>query len=172
MSIVRVSGLSDEHAQHAYDLILKAAAFGCAHRDQINYSQGADRMVGLRDHLTITKGEFPHTADCSATSYWMLWDAIARAYGTRDLICLVHWNPNGLIYTGSMYRNGKRVVHDENLKIGDFIFYGNQGGGVPEHVAIYIGGGKVFSHGSMGGPYILNLDYRADRRRECMRRFI
>lgn len=168
----RVSGLSDEHAAHVRDLILKQAAYGVKHKDEIDYSQGGNRQVGVRSKLTITKSQFPHTCDCSSTVWWMLFDAMHRPYGIRDLVCHVGWNPDGTVYTGTMYRNGKRVVHDSNLKIGDLIFYGDQGGGIPEHVAIYIGGGYVFSHGSMGGPYILKLDYRDDRRRDCMRRFI
>ena len=166
----RVSGLSDEHAAHARSLIHRQAEMMIKHKDEIRYSQGADRMVGVRNKLTIIQGEFPRTCDCSSTAYWMLWDAMHRPYSVRDLVCHVGWNPNGVIYTGTQYQHGIPVVHDENLKIGDLIFYGTQGGGIPEHVAIYVGGGMVFSHGSMGGPYILPLDYRSDRR--MSRRFI
>jgi hypothetical protein len=168
----RVSGLSDDHAAHARSLIVLQARTMVAHKGEIHYTQKYPRQEGLRNHLTITKGQFPKHADCSSTAYWMLWDAIHRNYGVRDLVCHVDWNPNGLIYTGSQYKHGKRVVHDSNLKIGDLIFYGDQGGGIPEHVAVYVGGGKVFSNGSEGGPYILDIDYRGDRRRDCMRRFI
>jgi len=42
---------------------------------------------------------------------------------------------------------------------------------VPEHVAMYVGGGKVFSHCGEGGPYILPIDYRPDRRRGNARRY-
>jgi hypothetical protein len=31
------------------------------------------------------------------------------------------------------------------------------------HVATYIGGGLVFSHGGEGGPFKLGIDYRPDR---------
>lgn len=166
----RVSGLSDDHAAHARKLITRAAHVMVLHKIEIHYTQGATRQEGVRKKLSITDGQFPHRGDCSSTAYWMLWDALKRPYGVRDLVCHVDWNPNGLVYTGSMYRNGKAVVHDKNLKIGDLIFYGDQSGGIPEHVAVYIGGGMVFSHGSEGGPYILNLDYRNDRR--MSRRFI
>ena len=162
-----VSGLSAEHCAHSRKLIVMQAHMMVAHKNEIKYSQAADRMVGIRHGLTITKGEFPKTCDCSSTAYWMIWDSIHRNYGVRDLVAHNNWIT---CYTGSQYKNGKAVVHDANLKIGDFIFYGDQGGGVPEHVAVYIGGGRVFSHGSMGGPYILDLDYRDDR---CMsRRYI
>lgn len=168
----RVSGLSDAHAAEVRKGLVHCAQVMVANKNSINYSQGGDRMVGVRSHLTIRRGQFPHTCDCSSTAYWMLFDWLFEKNGVRDLVCEAHWNPNATIYTGTMYRHGKRVVHDSNLKIGDLIFYGDQGGGVPEHVAMYIGGGYVFSHGSMGGPYILKMDYRDDRRHECMMRFI
>jgi NlpC/P60 family protein len=168
----RVSGLSDDHAAHARHLIATAAKVMVRHKNEIHYSQKANRQVGVRRHLSITHGDYPKTCDCSSTAWWMLWDALRRTYGVKDIVCHTSpgWNPDGLVYTGSMYQHGKAVIHDKNLKIGDLIFYGDQGGGVPEHVAVYVGGGKVFSHGSEGGPYILDLDYRGDRR--MSRRFI
>lgn len=162
-----VSGLSDAHRAHARKLIVLAARTMVAHKNSINYSQEANRNVGIRNKLTITKGEFPKTCDCSSTAYWMLWDAMHRPYDVRDLVAHNNWITS---YTGSQYKNGKAVVHDANLKIGDLIFYGNQGGGIPEHVCVSLGGRLVFSHGSMGGPYLLDLDYRDDRR--MSRRYI
>lgn len=156
-----VSGLSDEHAKHARELIIKSARIMVINKDKIRYSQKSDRWVGIQKRMTITLGQYPRTCDCSSTAQWMLWDAMARPYDVRDLVSHSGWSQG---YTGSQYKNGKPVIHDYSLKIGDLIFYGDQGGGVPEHVAVYIGGGKVFSHGSMGGPYILNIDYRTDRR--------
>ena len=167
MSTARVSGLSDEHAAHARKQILKACHIMVANKQHVHYSQEANRWEGIHYKLSITKGEFPHHADCSSTAQWLLWDAMARPYGVRDLVSHSNWTGG---YTGSQYKNGKRVVHDKNLKVGDLIFYGDQGEGVPEHVAVYVGGGKVFSHGSEGGPYILDIDYRDDRR--MARRYI
>src|SRR5262249_27972434 len=44
---------------------------------------------------------------------------------------------------------------------GDLVFYGS---GLPwEHVAIYVGGGQVVSHGGEAGPLLLPVDYRSDR---------
>lgn len=168
----RVSGLSDEHAAHARGLIVRSSRLMIKHKGIIHYSQEANRMVGIAEELTVTKNEFPRTCDCSSTNKWQLWDAIGRPYHVRDLTIgsTSHDWLRGGGWTGSMYKHGKRVVHDENLKIGDLIFYGDQGGGVPEHVAIYVGGRMVFSHGSEGGPYILDMDYRNDRR--MSRRYI
>jgi cell wall-associated NlpC family hydrolase len=40
------------------------------------------------------------------------------------------------------------------------VFYGNQGAGIAEHVAVYVGNGMVISHGSEAGPFLLRWDYR------------
>lgn len=169
---VRVSGLSDAHAAHSRKIIVQAAKIMVRHKAEIHYSQKANRQVGVRARMSILDGHFPKTCDCSSTAWWMLWDAMGRNYGVDDIVCRTgpYWDPNGVVYTGSMYTHGKAVVHDENLKIGDLIFYGDQGGGIPEHVAVSVGGRVVFSHGSEGGPYFLDLDYRSDRR--MSRRFI
>lgn len=163
----RVSGLSDDHAAHARKIIAASAKLMMQHPAEIHYSQGPNRWEGINNKLTATKGQYPRHGDCSSTATWMLWDAMHRPYGVRDLVNGAAWRAG---YTGTQYTRGKAVEHDKNLKIGDLIFYGNQGGGIPEHVAVYIGGGKVFSHGSEGGPYILGLDYRSDRR--MSRRYI
>lgn len=163
----RVSGLSDKHADHARDLILLACKTMVRNKENVHYSQGPRRWEGINKKLTIIEGQYPRFCDCSSTAQWMLWDAMARPYGVRDLVSNSNWTAG---FTGSQYKNGKAVVHDANLKIGDLIFYGDQGGGVPKHVTTYIGGGKCFSHGSEGGPYILDIDYRSDRR--MTRRYI
>lgn len=163
----RVSGISDDHAAHARSLIARAAHTMVTHKNEIHYSQKADRWEGIRTGLSITHGRFPRHCDCSSTQSWLMWDSLHRPYGVRDLVNRQNWLAG---YTGTMYTHGKGVIHDKNLKIGDAIFYGDQGGGIPEHVATYVGGGMVFSHGSEGGPYILPLDYRSDRR--MSRRYI
>jgi cell wall-associated NlpC family hydrolase len=67
-----------------------------------------------------------------------------------------------------MLSHGKLVVHEENARVGDLVIYGH---GFPgEHVAMFIGGGKVFSHGSEAGPFKLDMDYRPDRMQ--IRRYI
>jgi hypothetical protein len=163
----RVSGLSDAHARHARELIAKAARTMVANKRIVHYTQGSRRWEGISRRMSITRGEYPKYCDCSSNATWMLWDAMARPYGVRDLVNHTSWRAG---YTGSMYQHGKQVYHDKNLKIGDLIFYGNQGGGVPKHVAVYVGGGMVFSHGNERGPFIVRLDYRNDRR--MSRRYI
>lgn len=163
----RVSGLSDEHAAHARKVILKDAKNMVANKSIIHYSQKSDRWEGINTRRTHLTNTYPKHCDCSSTATWMLWDAMARPYGVRDLVNHANWKAG---YTGTMQKGGKAVHSKSNLKVGDCIFYGDQGGGISEHVTVYVGGGMVFSHGSEGGPYFLPVDYRPDRR--IMRRYI
>lgn len=164
----RVSGLSDEHARHARALISENAARVFANRGAIHYTWSSRRWDGIRLRKSATRNTFPYYADCSSLATWLLWDGMARPYGVRDLVNGAYWRYG---YTGSMYRRGKGVDKPSNRKIGDLVFYGRQGGGdIPSHVAIYIGGGRVLSHGSEAGPLILPVDYRRDRR--MTRRYI
>jgi hypothetical protein len=169
--MARISRLTDKQAAHARELLVRSAKNMVKHKTKVVYSQAYNRQEAMRKRKTITRGEYPATADCSSTVWWMLWDAMGRNYKVKDIVCKTDgWNPNQTVYTGSMFRNGKAVVHDKNLKVGDLIFYGTQSGGIPSHVCMYIGGGLVFSHGSNAGPYICKLDYRSDRR--MSRRYI
>jgi cell wall-associated NlpC family hydrolase len=163
----RVSGLSDAHAAHARAVILKDAKIMVANKGAVHYSQGSNRWEGIDHRCTHMRNTYPKHCDCSSTATWMLWDAMARPYGVRDLVNHANWRAG---YTGTMINGGKAVLHKSNLKIGDCSFYGWQSRGVPKHVAIYVGGGRVFSHGSEGGPYFLPVDYRSDR--VAMRRYI
>lgn len=63
---------------------------------------------------------------------------------------------NGFGYTGDELKHGK-TVSLSHAKKGDLVHYGPN-----KHVAIYIGSGKVISHGSEGGPYLLPVKYRSD----------
>jgi hypothetical protein len=162
-----VSGLSDAHRAHARKIILRGANLMVRNKEAVHYSQRPDRWVGIERGLSSLQGQYPRTSDCSSSATWLLWDAMCRNYGVRDLVNGLNWRAG---YTGTMYTRGKAVVHDKNIKVGDLIFYGSQAGNIPSHVAVAIGGGLVFSHGSEGGPYILKLDYRNDRR--MTRRYI
>ena len=62
-------------------------------------------------------------------------------------------------YTGTQAMHG-RVVSLDALEVGDLVFYGRAW--PYGHVAGYVGGGKVISHGSEGGPYLLPVRYRSD----------
>lgn len=56
---------------------------------------------------------------------------------------------DGYGYTGTMIAHGRQLITQvESLLVGDLIFYKWDGRpGIPDHVAVYVGGGKAFSFG-------------------------
>ena len=133
-----------------------SARLALAHAPSVHYTQGVARWEGINEHRRAYRGEYPHHADCSAFTTWCLWDATLR-YHPHDFVNGEHWQAG---YTGTQQAHGRRLgVHEKKLP-GDLVFYGNQGGGIAEHVAIYVGDGKVISHGSEGGPFLLAWNYR------------
>lgn len=120
------------------------------HREAVHYTMSGRRMQGVRMKLRPPK--FPVWEDCSSSATWAYFAA-----GCPDPNGLGY---NGFGYTGTLSRRGSAVPTDQ-AKPGDLVFYG---GGWPfHHVAVYAGHGRVLSHGSEGGPYLLPIDYRTDR---------
>ena len=130
-----------------------AALCGYNHRNQMTYSEGWNRWSGISENRRAYKHEFPPVADCSAYTTWCLWDA-TRAERSGDFVNGLNWRGG---YTGTMTQHGVEVPLDK-LLTADLIFYGGTHS-IPAHVAIYIGAGKVVSHGQQGDPriYPLNL---------------
>jgi hypothetical protein len=125
-----------------------------AHRDQIGYTQGSLRWIGIS--ARIRPPRIPRWGDCSSTVEWINWAC--------GLPC-----PSGNKFrggwTGSQIKHGKQVTVAART-LCNLLFYGNQGGGVPKHVAYVVGNGRVVSHGSMGGPYLVRYNYRSDINQE------
>ncbi len=66
---------------------------------------------------------------------WIYW----TVYGAGpDFLNGEDWKAG---YTGSMQSHG-RVIQFKDIQPGDLVFYAN-----PAHVTMYMGGGKVVSHG-------------------------
>lgn len=110
-----------------------------------------DRFEGI-DYKKVPP-EYPETGDCSSTVTYTYW-----VVGAPD--------PNGLGYDGTGY-TGTLVQHGERVESpagNDLVFYsdGSRGKGVATHVALYMGDGKVFSHGQAGPPEKLDMTYRSD----------
>lgn len=138
----------------ARERAVRAAMLGVKHRDRIRYTQHPrDRWDGIRRGCRAYKGSFPTSADCSSFVTWCLWDALG-ARG-RDIVNGHGWSAG---YTGTQCSHGKRVPL-EKIRRGDLVFYAGAGGGI-NHVAIYVGDGKVVSHGSNPGPMVLPTSYR------------
>lgn len=128
--------------------IVATAMVGYANRYSIHYTQSPLRMQGVRNHLLPPR--FPNYEDCSSFSTWCYWVA-----GVLDPNGL---NYNGEGYTGTLVNHGRRVTLAQ-AKPGDLVFYGWRDG-IPTHVAVYIGNGRVISHGSEAGPLLLSVNYR------------
>jgi hypothetical protein len=156
-----LSGLQGKRRINARRLSRKAAMTAIKQAPMIHYTQNYyKRWEGIRNKDNPFRGECPANADCSSSTTWILWAVLVHHYGfKRDNVNDAAWKEG---YTGTQVENGVRVKHKVNWRIGDLIFYGDQGGGVPKHVVKYMGGGMVFSHGSEGGPYLLPWNYRAD----------
>lgn len=147
------SGLNVIQRRRARKRLVAAAYTMLRNSSQMQYSQGSNRWSGINRHLRSYKGQVPPTSDCSSSSTWAVWDATLR-YKPRDFVNGTGWRSG---YTGTMQQHGRRVT---GRKLpGDLVFYGDQGGGVAEHVAIYVGKGLVVSHGSPGA-HLLAWDYR------------
>lgn len=154
-----VSGLSEAHRAQARELILHGVQHLMEHPGSVHYTQGASRWSGIDQHKTDLHHILPFYGDCSSTATWLLWRAFHFVHpGMRDLVNGENWRAG---YTGTIADHGKRVVYDASIKVGDLILYGPAP--TYSHVAVSIGGRRVFSHGSEGGPYILDMDYRGDR---------
>jgi cell wall-associated NlpC family hydrolase len=131
-----------------------AAYTGYLHHNQMTYTEGSLRWSGIDGHHRAYRHEFPPFADCSAFVTWCYWDA-TRAEKTWDFVNGDNWAGG---YTGTMTEHGADVSGNE-LLMADAVFYGGSWS-VPAHVALYIGKGKVISHGQPGDPriYPLNLN--------------
>lgn len=161
-----VSGLSAAHRNAAKHAVVQAAYLGLHHAPELHYTQGARRWEGIDKKLVAARGQYPRYADCSAFATWCLWNGLYVLYGCSDVVNGQRWQAG---YTGTQHEHGKRVVHEKNRQWGDLALYGDPYGSTG-HVAVYVGGGKVISHGSEGGPYYLPINYRADLRE--VRRYI
>lgn len=126
--------------------ILAAAMFGYNNRGSIHYTQSPLRMYGVKHH--IFPPSIPIYEDCSSFATWTYYVA-----GLPDPNGLGY---NGFGYTGTLANNGRKTLQ---ANIGDFGLYGF----FPyKHVTIYVGNGRVVSHGSEIGPVLTSLHYRPD----------
>lgn len=157
------SKLDAEDRAKAREMVAQACHLMLRHPAEVHYTQEwVARWEGIAKGLRAYKGDYPRHSDCSSSATWILWQPYHH-FGLPDKINGTGWKSG---YTGTLSQHGKRVYGTP--KVGDLVFYG--GGWPYEHVAVSLGGRRVFSHGSEGGPYLLDIDYRADRRQ--VRRFI
>jgi peptidoglycan hydrolase-like protein with peptidoglycan-binding domain len=128
--------------------IVATAFVGYEHRAALHYTQDTRRMEGVRRRIRPPR--HPSWEDCSSFATWCYWAAGAPDPNGRGY--------DGLGYTGTQVENGRPT---NRPRPGDLVFYG--GGSIPSHVSVYVGNGRVVSHGSEPGPFLLGIDYRSDR---------
>jgi cell wall-associated NlpC family hydrolase len=124
--------------------IVQAARVAVRNGEQIHYSTGSDRMVGVIDKIRLPR--VPRAADSSSFVTWCYWQA-----GAPD--------PNGAGYDGFGYL-GTLATHGVRVpkpRPGDVVLYG--AGAVPSIAGIYIGDDRVVVNGSESGPDIRKLDF-------------
>lgn len=126
--------------------VVSNAIFGYNHRGSIHYTQSSLRMYGVRHH--VHPPSIPYYEDCSSFATWCYYAA-----GAPDPN---HLGYSGYGFTGTLASHGVRT---SNPRPGDLCFYGY----FPyHHVTIYVGSGRVVSHGSEIGPVLTSMRYRSD----------
>lgn len=148
-------GLHSRDRVRARDLAVAAAALALRNGGAIDYSMGADRWDPIKRDRKAFRGQFGKTEDCSSFATWCLWNGLDH-FGIKDVVNAQSFKAG---WTGSMLGNGQRVSRAEILR-GDCVFYLKAGTREVNHVAIYVGGGMVISHGSEPGPNKLPMAYR------------
>ena len=145
--------LSEKPDTRIRQAIRDAAMYWNRVRDQIDYDQ-------IRPWPMIEPPKIPDRCDCSGFVSMCHFAAGADNPNNRQ------WD--GLGYTGTLMAGGKKVEF-KDLKLGDAIFYGFTTRsspafpyGSPTHVALYVGGGMVISHGQSTGPSHYHYRYRSD----------
>jgi cell wall-associated NlpC family hydrolase len=152
------TGLTAAERSAARAKVVRAAMLGYRNAPAIHYTQQASRWSGIDSRLRAYKKQFPRYADCSSFATWCLWDALKLHIneGLGDIVNGQRWRAG---YTGTMLEHGHSI--DRPSLAGDLIIYGRKGS-TGAHVAISVGGRKAVSHGSEGGPYLVDYAYRPD----------
>lgn len=122
--------------------VVAAGMLGYDERDVVHYTQDGRRMEDFAPPPNV-----PNWTDCSGMCTWEY--KSGRAPDPNGF----HYNGYG--FTGTMLENGTVI---STPVVGCLAFYGHP----VSHVALYIGGGRVISHGSEAGPLLLDVHYRSD----------
>jgi cell wall-associated NlpC family hydrolase len=137
----------------------RVALEGVNQRAHIHYTQAAARWQGIARGLRGPAHQ-PDYADCSAYTTWCFWTArvVLRGRAGTDIVNGTAWKSG---YTGTQIQHGRLHHHGVGAWYAGrtLVFYGRP---TVEHVALYVGNGKVVSHGTEAGPLYLDWDYRPD----------
>jgi hypothetical protein len=161
--LAAIEGLTPDQRASAQHVVAQGARLLLDHANAVHYTEGRARWEGIANRLFVRDGRFPTHGDCSSTATWLLWNALFAHLGMSDVVNGEGWRSG---FTGTMLQHGK-AVSSNAAQVGDLAIYGN--GGTGQHVAVSLGGGMVFSHGSEDGPFKIRLGYRSDLM--CVRRY-
>lgn len=136
--------------------VVEAARYFVSIEPRVHYTESASRMTIVRKRLRPPVADgIDIWEDCSSFDTGLYWIAGAPDPNGRGY--------DGQGYTGTLYPRGRSVTA-AGARPGDLVFYGwDSRINAPAHVALYIGNGRVISHGSEAGPLELGVDYRGDR---------
>jgi hypothetical protein len=149
------TGLNARDRIRARDLAVRAAALALNNASAIEYTMDARRWDPIKRHRKAFRGQFGHFQDCSSFATWCLWNGLDH-FGIADIVNGDSFHAG---FTGTMTAHGHQVSRGDALR-GDCVFYCKAGTREINHVALYVGGGMVISHGSEPGPNKLRMDYR------------
>eukprot|EP00457_Paulinella_chromatophora_P004423 gb/GEZN01004435.1/.p1 GENE.gb/GEZN01004435.1/~~gb/GEZN01004435.1/.p1 ORF type:complete len:430 (-),score=21.94 gb/GEZN01004435.1/:401-1690(-) len=116
---------------------LLQAAYMIANKP-VRYSQGRMRWSGIDQHVCPNGHNYMPAADCSALVSWVYWTAFGNG---PDFVNFQGW------HAGTADAPG-RSVSVKNAVPGDIFLHGRP----VNHVTLYMGNGKVLSHGSPNHP--------------------
>ena len=116
--------------------LLATAMDGYYDRANEHYTEGGERWSGITGKVCPSKA--PPYSDCSSFVTWIYWTLFGNG---PDFLNAESWSAG---YTGTLVVHGVQVPANVNsLEVGDLCFYYQP----MHHVAIYVGGGKVVTHG-------------------------
>lgn len=152
-SIMHAAATQKSPARKAADALFAAASYWIQQRSRIHYAE-------VRPFPLVKPPALPGTTDCSGFVTACFYAAGAPDPNGRGY--------DGLGYTGTLVGRGQRVTESQARPF-SLVFYGHTTHpspafppGSPTHVALYLGGGYVASHGSEPGPLKLPIRYRGD----------
>jgi len=147
-------GLSARQRVYARKRMKRAMVLSWQHRGNVHYTQRVPGRWPISTGVRSKRHQYIRNADCSGGATYIHWDATVDHH-LRDFVNGFSWKYG---YTGSMVLHGVRIRRP--MLVGDCVFYGGSYM-LPKHVAVYIGAGKVWSHGQESGPLILPWNYRS-----------
>jgi len=106
-------------------------------RGSEHYTEGGSRWQGITDRVRPPNA--PTYSDCSSAVSWCYWTVFG---GGADILNGDSWQGG---YTGTMASHG-RAIPCSQMQPGDVALYGS---GAPwDHAEMYMGGGRMVSHGA------------------------